>query len=51
MDRDMEVRKCMVLWKTGVNEDGLPSREAMEMRVKKWVGAQIEKVLITAQRS
>lgn len=46
MDRDMEVRKCMALWNTG-----LPSREARETRVKKWVGAQIEKVLITAQRS
>lgn len=45
MDRDTEVRKCMALWKTGVNEDGLPSREAMEMRVKRWVGAQIDEGL------
>lgn len=39
MDRGTEVRKCMALWKTGVNEDGLPSREAMEMRVNREVGA------------
>lgn len=45
MDRDTEVRKCMALWKTGVNEDGLPSREAMEMRVRRWAGAQIDKGL------
>lgn len=45
MDRDTEVSKCMALWKTGVNEDGLPSREAMVMRVKRWVGAQIDKGL------
>lgn len=38
MDRDMEVRKCMVHWKIGVCEDLLPNREAMEMRVKRWVG-------------
>lgn len=45
MDRDTGVRKCMELWKIGVNEAGLRSRETMEMSAKRWIGAKIDKGL------